>query len=277
MLTLCAPRSSLLICALRALQSTSSTTSSSSRRTFTSTSSKHPLPARPDWAVGLKPQPTLHPPRNHDHSNPNSRTMSPARIGGQSLLQGQNSNHHYNDNPQQLSQQPSLHPTDFPPLSSAPEKRPPPTAGGAWTNASSVRSILSPGPQGQANAALPPGSALVHYPNTNSPQSNGGQTHPRILDDSGFERPPPKGNAELFNPKAGMRKQTITKANSSPSPGDSPAVSTQMPTQAQHGTECDAFLAEKLGGMALGEQSTGNGDSAAAPHYESSDHTATSP
>ncbi|KAF9643711.1 hypothetical protein BDM02DRAFT_3191297 [Thelephora ganbajun] len=50
----------------------SSTTSSSSRHTYTSTSttSKHPLPARPDWAVGLKAQPTLSPRGHHDqHQN----------------------------------------------------------------------------------------------------------------------------------------------------------------------------------------------------------------
>ena len=61
------------------LKQSSSTASSSSRRTYTSTSSHHPsLPARPDWAVGLKAQPTLTS-RVHDqqHSLSNSRTMSP--------------------------------------------------------------------------------------------------------------------------------------------------------------------------------------------------------
>ncbi len=52
-----------------------SSTSSSSR----TTSSQHPLPPRPDWAVGLKPNPTLHPtrpsgrnggPRNHSATSP---------------------------------------------------------------------------------------------------------------------------------------------------------------------------------------------------------------
>jgi len=55
--------------------SVASSTSSSSR----TTSSQHPLPPRPDWAVGLKPNPTLHPtrpsgrnggPRNHPTSAP---------------------------------------------------------------------------------------------------------------------------------------------------------------------------------------------------------------
>ncbi|KAF5366459.1 hypothetical protein D9758_009809 [Tetrapyrgos nigripes] len=58
----------------------SSSTSSSSRWTYTSTASsqQHPLPARPDWAVGLKPDPTLHATnRRHDHSHTNSQNMSP--------------------------------------------------------------------------------------------------------------------------------------------------------------------------------------------------------
>ncbi|KAI8996516.1 hypothetical protein BD414DRAFT_455322 [Trametes punicea] len=161
----------------------SSTTSSSSRRTFTSTStsSKHPLPARPDWAVGLKPQ---HP-RHHDaRGNVNSRTMSPARMG------------------QPHTPQPVLQPNDFPPLSSGPSTRQP-VVGGAWTNASTSR-VMMPGPSPQG--ANPQGSALVHYPNSNSQQNS-----PQIpastgrleeQDPAAFERPPPK-HAELFNPRGG--------------------------------------------------------------------------
>ncbi|KAI0369212.1 hypothetical protein BV20DRAFT_997496 [Pilatotrama ljubarskyi] len=162
----------------------SSTTSSSSRRTFTSTStsSKHPLPARPDWAVGLKPQ---HP-RHHDHHGAvNSRTMSPGRMGPPHLPQHQS--------------QPALQPNDFPPLSSGPSTRQP-VVGGAWTNASTSR-VMMPSPQG----ANPQGTALVHYPTSqqNSPQipNSGGRFEEQ---DPAFERPPPK-NAELFNPKGGAR------------------------------------------------------------------------
>ncbi|KAH9940827.1 uncharacterized protein BXZ73DRAFT_42375, partial [Epithele typhae] len=162
----------------------SSTTSSSSRRTFTSTStsSKHPLPARPDWAVGLKPQHSRH----HDHHNA-SRTMSPARMGG---------------GPAHLPPQPQpvLQPNDFPPLSSAPVpavRQPAPS--GAWTNASMSR-VMNPVP----NAAQ--GSALVHYPNSQqtSPQVPAAPVPAalgRLDEQDAFERPPPK-NAELFNPKA---------------------------------------------------------------------------
>lgn len=158
----------------------SSTTSSSSRRTFTSTSSQHPLPARPDWAVGLKPQPTLHAthPRHHD-----SRTMSPARNNSQRGLQ----------NPSV-----SLQPTDFPPLSSMspmPEKRIPAVAG-AWTNLSSTRSILMPG--NNTSHGNPP----ANHSNTQS-NVTGAPCITRLEDtDGGFERPPPKGSVELFNPKS---------------------------------------------------------------------------
>ncbi|RPD64133.1 hypothetical protein L226DRAFT_569610 [Lentinus tigrinus ALCF2SS1-7] len=164
----------------------SSTTSSSSRRTFTSTStsSKHPLPARPDWAVGLKPQHSRH----HDHHNAANRTLSPARMGGgPSHLPSQ-----------QHPVQPVLQPNDFPPLSSAPQTRPP-VVGGAWTNASMSRVMTA------ANAQ---GTALVHYPTSqqSSPQVPTAPAPASIgrLDeqDPAYERPPPK-NAELFNPKAG--------------------------------------------------------------------------
>jgi hypothetical protein len=153
----------------------SSTNSSSSRRTFTSTSSHHPLPARPDWAVGLKPLPTLHPTHNrhHDRALHNSRTGSPARNGVQ-------------------SQSPTaLQVADFPPLttlSSVQEKRAQPVTG-AWTNTSSMRSILTQGPSHSI-----PGSALVHH---SSPGTGG----TRLEEQSGFERPIPKGSVELFNPK----------------------------------------------------------------------------
>ncbi|KAH9926958.1 uncharacterized protein B0H18DRAFT_1004707, partial [Fomitopsis serialis] len=70
--------------------STTSSSTTSSRTTYTSTSSKHPLPPRPDWAVGLKAEPVLHATRHHhDHSNANSRNMSPARLGGQNQHQPQ--------------------------------------------------------------------------------------------------------------------------------------------------------------------------------------------
>ncbi|KAI0820311.1 hypothetical protein BC628DRAFT_1398324 [Trametes gibbosa] len=161
----------------------SSTTSSSSRRTFTSTStsSKHPLPARPDWAVGLKPQ---HP-RHHDHhGSANSRTMSPARLGQPHLSQ-------------QHQSQPELQSNDFPPLSSGPSTRQP-IVGGAWTNASMSR-VMMPAPQGTVTQ----GTALVHYPTSqqSSPQipTSGARFEEQ---DRSFERLSPK-TAELFSVQGG--------------------------------------------------------------------------
>lgn len=134
--------------------------------------------------MGLKPQPTLHSShsRHHDHSLSSSRS-SPARNGHQPSLP-----------PSQQMSPVALQPTDFPPLttlgSPPPEKRAP---AGAWTNASSTRSILMPSP-GHAN-------------------SQGRLEDP----ERGFERPPPKGNAELFNPKGTRRSNSNnSRSNSVP-------------------------------------------------------------
>ena len=79
-----------------------SSTSSSSR----TTSSQHPLPPRPDWAVGLKPNPTLHP------------TRPSGRNGG--------SRNHSANAPAVL-----LQPADFPPLGGV---RTVPVPTGVWTS-----------------------------------------------------------------------------------------------------------------------------------------------
>lgn len=141
----------------------------------------------------------------------------------------------------QRSQQqpPALQSTDFPPLSSAAEKKTP-VAAGAWTNASTTRSVLRAAPP--VAASLPAaGSALVHYPNVNASPNVGNGRGPspnngRLED--GFERPPSKGAAELFNPKAGRAQA----ANGNDAAGD--AV-----------TGPDA-LAEQVEGLSL----TANGD-----------------
>ncbi|KIK08888.1 hypothetical protein K443DRAFT_671944 [Laccaria amethystina LaAM-08-1] len=171
----------------------SSTTSSSSRRTYTSTtSSQHPLPARPDWAVGIKAQPSLA--RHHDHTLTNSHSMSP--ISPSRPLNG-NSAHLNNVPPHQpLNQEQTpivpLQPTDFPPLTPAAEKRNP-VVNGAWGNSSSTRSILSPSTGHQPVF----GNALVNH----SPNS-------RLEEPArGLERPPPK-SSELFNPKIVRRTAT---------------------------------------------------------------------
>ncbi|KAH7913826.1 hypothetical protein BJ138DRAFT_1001385 [Hygrophoropsis aurantiaca] len=183
----------------------SSTASSSSRRTFTSTSSQHPLPARPDWAVGLKPQPTLHSThsRHHDHSLNNSRNISPARNNGQ--------------RPQQVPPV-ALQYTDFPPLttiSPTTEKRLP-TVAGVWTNSSSTRSILLPG---SGNPTSSHATALVQHPNPHQNIGNGNQntiSRPEDID-KGFERPSPKLNAELYNPKGAWKAGGASIRSSVPS------------------------------------------------------------
>ncbi|KAK0489022.1 hypothetical protein IW261DRAFT_1442797 [Armillaria novae-zelandiae] len=180
----------------------SSTTSSSSRRTYTSTSSQqqHPLPARPDWAVGLKPDLTLHATHNrhHDHSSNNSRNMSPV-----SPPRNLNGGSHQGISPRRppSNQSVPLHSNDFPPLSSlSPTEKRAPVVAGAWTNSSSTRSLLiNPGQ----------GNALVHHPsNGNSPVAQ----QSRLEDsDRMFERPPPRAT-ELFNPKV-VKRPTSTHTN----------------------------------------------------------------
>ncbi|KAL0953757.1 hypothetical protein HGRIS_004946 [Hohenbuehelia grisea] len=196
----------------------SSSTSSSSRRTYTSTaSSQHPLPPRPDWAVGLKPQPTLashnHHGRQHDHISTNSsRNMSPISPS-RNLHASPNGTSHPRGGPQ-----PALHSTDFPPLSGSDqekEKRTP--VAGAWTNPSSIRSVLTP-PKPQVNGQG--GSAVTNH---SMPMVNRNQDDP----DQGFERPPSKGTQELFNPKATRRPQA-------PSVEDVEATGTQASDGAQN-------------------------------------------
>lgn len=114
-------------------------------------------------------------------------------------------------NRQPLQQLPPIHlqSTDFPPLSmsNSPGKRNSP--GGAW-NTQGHRPALSPSPIDHP-AGVPHGNALInHHGNGN------GNAVERPNDDRGFERPPPKPNAELFNPN-----------NASISHSQSPSPSTQ--------------------------------------------------
>ena len=130
--------------------------------------------------------------------------MSPARIGGHP---NQHGNHHPPRQP------PALQATDFPPLSSGPEKKVAPVAGGAWTN-SSMRSVLT----SVNNVSGASGNALVHYPVTQSPPAiNNGRSDDM---EPGFERPPPRSNAELFNPKAPAKRSTVSRGNSYPGTPD---------------------------------------------------------
>ncbi|KAI0272368.1 hypothetical protein BC834DRAFT_344559 [Gloeopeniophorella convolvens] len=111
--------------------SVTSSTSSSSR----TTSSQHPLPPRPDWAVGLKPNPTLHPPRPpaRNGAGPRANTASAPSV----LLQ----------------------PADFPPLGGA--RAPPvPVPSGVWR----AREPHAPADGGERVPAKGPGAGLVGAP-----------------------------------------------------------------------------------------------------------------
>ena len=61
----------------------------------------------------------------------------------------------------------------------------------------------------QGNAA-PQGNALVHYPTTQQPSAAGSRLEDH---EPGFDRPPPKDNAELFNPKGARRVPELTRTS----------------------------------------------------------------
>ena len=183
-----------------------SSTSSSSRRTFTSTtSSQHPLPARPDWAVGLVAQPSLRPPYNHDHGHGNNshghsqahNMSSPAQQNGSTRAP-----HHGASAPV------ALQPADFPPLggAGAAEKRTAVTVPyGAWNNGSSARSIVPPNGQTSYSSAL---TSSTGGATSGTTVTAGGAAAAPVASglrfdepDKTYERPPPK-NVELFDPNA---------------------------------------------------------------------------
>lgn len=203
----------------------SSSTSSSSRRTYTSTSSsQHPLPPRPDWAVGLAPLPN--PPHGrhyHDHSTRSLPSVNATRNGN-----GNATGPPINMPLPSSGPLPPLHPTDFPPLTSTatPERRPLNTLG-AWGN-SNIRSVLVPN---QEQAQLTP------YPNF----ANNSQMHPFDESDRSFERPPPK-STELYNHKSGRR-----------CPANSPGGMRTQDVEKDQRVK-NSSLAEQLVAMSLGEQ-----------------------
>lgn len=176
----------------------SSTTSSSSRRTYTSTtSSQHPLPPRPDWAVGIKAQPTLAATggRAHlsDHSLTNSRTMSPispprSDSNGYNSPMSPNASGSFQHNTVA-----SLQSTDFPPLTSssaAAQEKKGPVVTGAWGNS---RPVLSP-TNGNINSS--PGNMGV----TQSPIARQDENERGVI-----ERPSPKVFGIFSDPLAPER------------------------------------------------------------------------
>ncbi|KAF9269169.1 hypothetical protein L218DRAFT_891249 [Marasmius fiardii PR-910] len=175
--------------------SQTSSTSSSSRHTFKSTtSSQHPLPARPDWAVGLKPDPNL--------SHNGSRNLSP--ISPPRSLNG-GSNSPRIRGPQDQIALPILQANDFPPLTSMSEKRTSvPAAGGAWTNPAS-RSLLMTPPTGQGNVIVHHAAQAPALQMGQGPNVHHNHAIPRPEENEGFERPPPKATG-LYDPNAGGKR-----------------------------------------------------------------------
>ncbi|KAH9479440.1 R3H domain-containing protein 2 [Psilocybe cubensis] len=178
----------------------SSTTSSSSRRTYTSTTSSqhHPLPARPDWAVGLKAQPTLAAMgggRHQEHSLNNSRNISPI---SQPRSNGHNSPMPNGNNQQQNGASLSLQATDFPPLSgAAPEKRAP-VVTGAWGQS---RPILTPAAaNGNANGSAP----IAATANVNGTANPGSAQHSPVIKQEDVIKP-----GEIINPKLARRPPAV--------------------------------------------------------------------
>ncbi|KAJ7574440.1 hypothetical protein C8J56DRAFT_979617 [Mycena floridula] len=165
----------------------SSSTSSSSRRTFTSTSSssQHPLPPRPDWAVGLKPDATLHATSNRHHDQHGSSSRNSNNMAQQMSPRNGSSSRH---------QRPpvSLASTDFPPLS---------------TTESHNQKRTPTAHHHQHHHQQP-----MIYQSNGAPIMNGiPMMNPMMMPsrleetDRGFERPPAKA-AELYNPKIPLKR-----------------------------------------------------------------------
>ncbi|KAF8906215.1 hypothetical protein CPB84DRAFT_1704951 [Gymnopilus junonius] len=229
----------------------SSTTSSSSRRTYTSTTSsqQHPLPARPDWAVGLKAQPTLaatggrH--HNHDHNSRTIYPMLPSCSSGHNspMLNDHHSPHHPSSATQQHSPPVPLQATDFPPLTpaagSALQEKRTPIVTGAWGQS---RPVLSPTTNGNIGGNV--GSAT---------SNQGSNQHSPVLkqDENGRGLVGSKAG-ELYSPKLVRRP-----------PGASPVVNGQghHRTQSDRGgkevatsTEPVSALIGQVSSISLGEE-----------------------
>ena len=148
----------------------SSASSSSWKATSTmNIASQHPLPARPDWAIQSKHYPN---PRNT--STAPSPISSPRSMSSCNGVQGNHSSRQYPLHSPSHAPPLSLQSTDFPPLTSPSASMPPsfeqrrPT--GAW-GSSAPRPIFR----------QPSNVGLNSISNVND-----------RLDETGFERPPPK-------------------------------------------------------------------------------------
>ena len=110
------------------------------------------------------------------------------------------------------------------------------------------RVMMAASPQGGGTQ----GSALVHYPNSQStspqvPSAPAPAALGRLDEHDAFERPPPK-NAELFNPKAAGRSGTNANGN-----GNGARAENGRSRANTGGSPIAAGLVEKLSAMAIVE------------------------
>ncbi|CAE6399371.1 unnamed protein product [Rhizoctonia solani] len=168
----------------------SSASSSSSRRTYTSTSttSKHPLPPRPDWAVGLMAEPSLSRTTSTSSTDSRLRMTSRSSSGNQIPRAGAG--------PVKLGTTASA--TDFPPLN------------GNGNGNGAVQNGARTGAWGRE------GSPATLFGNNMPPPASGGR---RFEETDSIPRPAPKSFG-LYNPTTGAgpaalpaQAQTQTRAS----------------------------------------------------------------
>ncbi|KAF9054506.1 hypothetical protein BJ165DRAFT_1399715 [Panaeolus papilionaceus] len=159
------------------ISSTSTSSSSTSTNTLVSTaSSQHPLPQRPDWAVGLKAQPSL---AGNRHM-PGSMSSSPMRTNSHNSTTSSTSSNSSRHGSNHASPLPPAS-TDFPPLTTGPgaigEKKVP-VPGGAWgTPRNGILGLNGTHVDGERGAGKPGdliSPKIVRRPG-GPPQPNGGQ------------------------------------------------------------------------------------------------------
>ncbi|KAG8737622.1 hypothetical protein FRC10_008024 [Ceratobasidium sp. 414] len=195
----------------------SSTSSSSSRRTYTSTSttSKHPLPPRPDWAVGLLSDTSL------SRATSSSSTDSRLRLGSRS------SSNNQIPRASSVKLNPVANAADFPPLNGNGNNVGGPNGAlnggiragtGAWGRDASPASLFgnavgpggaSPlgvgvggGPNNSSTGSLNAPGSGSNLPSAGGMSANANANRHRFDATEGFERPAPKSWA-LYNPGTG--------------------------------------------------------------------------
>ncbi|KAG9125301.1 hypothetical protein FRC07_008180, partial [Ceratobasidium sp. 392] len=216
----------------------SSTSSSSSRRTYTSTSttSKHPLPPRPDWAVGLLADPPL------SRATSSSSTDSRLRLGSRS------SSNNQVPRSSATKLNPAANTSDFPPLNGNGNNVGGPNGAGvragAWGRDASPASLfgnsVGPGGASPMGVGMGPNNASTGSLNTTNsggghPNASGGNANadanPRRFDATeAYGRPPPKSFG-LYNPGTGAGPAALPAQVRNAQEGSSPAAGDALAEQ----------------------------------------------